>query len=156
MNNSIRHKCEILFTVLSLVIIPQSGCRSQDDEIPISTYSNEARKIFRVARDKFEFHREAEADALLNEALNLDPLFPQAHIYKALTSSMSEEIDKSIEMATANASRATEAEQLFMAALKAYKWGKTRKRRSNSSSRSLICTQKMPVRAGCWAGYITK
>ena len=124
MNNSIRYKCGILFTVLALVIIPQIGCQGQGDEIPISTYSNEARKIFREARDKYEFKRVAEADTLLTEALKKDPLFPQAHIYKALTSSASEDIDKSLEMATANASRATEAEQLFISALKAHHWEK--------------------------------
>ncbi|MFC2163843.1 tetratricopeptide repeat protein [Acidobacteriota bacterium] len=124
MNNSIIYKCGIFFTVLAFVILPQVDCQSQDDEIPISTYSNEARKIFRQARDKYEFKRVAEADAQLTEALNKDPLFPQAHIYKALTSSASEDIDKAIEMATANASRATEAEQLFIAALKAFQWEK--------------------------------
>lgn len=117
-------KCGILLSILALVILPQLGCQSQSDEIPISTYSSEARKIFIEARDKYEFHREVEADALLNEALSKDPLFPQAHIYKALTSSTSEEIDKALEMASANASRATEAEQLFISAIKAANWEK--------------------------------
>jgi len=124
MKNSTKNWCVILFTVLALALIPQIGCQRQGDEIPISTYSNEARKIFREARDKYEFHREREADALLNEALKKDPLFPQAHIYKALTSATSKSIDKAIEMATANINRTTEAEQLFVAAIKAFHWGK--------------------------------
>jgi len=124
MNFSMRFKSGSLCAVLVISIIPYIGCQSQDDQIPISTYSNEAKKIFKEARDRYEFHREAEADELLSEALEKDPLFPQAHIYKALTSSTSEGLDRALEMATANTERATEAEQLLIAAFKAFHWEK--------------------------------
>ncbi|MBN1224893.1 MAG: tetratricopeptide repeat protein [Candidatus Aminicenantes bacterium] len=108
--------------ILGSLMILQPGCRSRPKEIPISTYSKEARNLFRDARAKFEFHHTEEADALLSAALKKDPLFAQAHVYKALTSSASDEIDQAIAKATTNASRTTKAEQVLISAIKAFRW----------------------------------
>ncbi|MGD9344685.1 MAG: tetratricopeptide repeat protein [Candidatus Aminicenantes bacterium] len=100
------------------------GCQKQSKEIPITSYSDEAEKLFIEARDKYEFLHREKADALLREALEKDPLFAQAHIYRILTCAATDEIEKAVEKAAKNADRATEGEQLLIKAFKAQYWEK--------------------------------
>ena len=110
--------------VFVLFFLFQAGCQKQTKEIPVTSYSDEAKKLFIEARDKYEFLRREKADALLQEALEKDPLFAQAHIYRILTCAATDEIENAAEKATKNAHRASEGEQFLIAALKAHYWEK--------------------------------
>jgi len=102
----------------------QFGCQKESKEIPITSYSDEARQLFIEARDKYEFLHREKADALLQEALKKDPLFAQAHIYRILTCAETDAIENAVEKATKNADRASKAEQLLISAFKAHYWEK--------------------------------
>jgi tetratricopeptide (TPR) repeat protein len=102
----------------------QIGCQKQTKEIPVTSYSNEAKQLFIEARDKHEFLHREKADALLREALEKDPLFALAHIYRILTCAATDEIESAVEKATKNAYRASEGEQFLISALKAHYWEK--------------------------------
>src|SRR5262245_25967431 len=54
-------------------------------EIPLTTKSAEARKIFLDARQKYEIIRVDEARDLFAKAIEKDPKFALAHLYRAFT-----------------------------------------------------------------------
>jgi tetratricopeptide (TPR) repeat protein len=113
--------CVSLFFVLFCF---QVGCQKQNKEVSVTSYSNEAKQLFIEARDKYEFLHREKAEVLLREALEKDPLFAQAHIYRTLTCASTDEIESAVEKATKNAYRASEGEQLLIAALRAHYWEK--------------------------------
>jgi tetratricopeptide (TPR) repeat protein len=102
----------------------QVRCQKQSKEVPVSSYSDEAKQLFIEARNKYEFLHREKAETLLREALKKDPLFAQAHIYRALTCAATDEIESAVEKATKNAYRASEGEQFLILALKEYYWEK--------------------------------
>jgi tetratricopeptide (TPR) repeat protein len=105
-------------------LIFQASCQKQSKEVPVTSYSDEAKLLFIEARNKFEFLHREKAEALLQEALEKDPLFAQAHIYRTLTCAATDEIENAVEKATKNAYRASEGEQYLIVALKAHYWEK--------------------------------
>jgi tetratricopeptide (TPR) repeat protein len=102
----------------------QTGCQKQSKEVPVTSYSKEAKQLFIEARNKYEFLHREKAEALLREALNKDPLFAQAHIYRTLTCAATDEIENAVEKASKNAYRASKGEQFLILALKAHYWEK--------------------------------
>jgi tetratricopeptide (TPR) repeat protein len=114
----------ISVSILSVFFVLQTGCQKQKKEVPVTSYSKEAKTIFIEARNKYEFLHRDKAEVLLREALEKDPLFAQAHIYRILTCTATDEIKNAVEKATTNAYRASEGEQLLIAALKAHYWEK--------------------------------
>jgi tetratricopeptide (TPR) repeat protein len=111
-------------SLFCLCFLFQISCQKQPREIPVTSYSAEAKKLFIEARDKYEFLHREKADALLQEAIDKDPLFAQAHIYRILTCAATDEIENAVEKATKNAYRASEGEQLLITAFKAHYWEK--------------------------------
>jgi tetratricopeptide (TPR) repeat protein len=102
----------------------QASCQRQSKEIPITSYSDEAKQLFIEARNKYEFLHREKAETLLKEAIEKDPLFAQAHIYRTLTCAATDEIENAVEKATKNANRASEGEQFLISALIAHYWEK--------------------------------
>jgi tetratricopeptide (TPR) repeat protein len=84
-------------SILFVFFVFQISCQKQEKEIPVTSYSDEAKQLFIEARDKYEFLRREKAEVLLREAL---------------------------EKATKNAYRASEGEQFLISALKAHYWEK--------------------------------
>lgn len=113
--------CGSLFFVS---FIFQVSCQKQHKEIPVTSYSDEAKQLFIEARNKYEFLHREKAEALLKEALAKDPLFAQAHIYRILTCAATDEIENAVEKAMKNAHRSSEGEQFLISALKAHYWEK--------------------------------
>ena len=111
-------------SLFCLCFLFQISCQKQPKEIPVTSYSAEAKKLFIEARDKYEFLHREKADALLQEAIDKDPLFAQAHIYRILTCAATDEIENAVEKATKNAYRASEGEQFLITAFKAHYWEK--------------------------------
>lgn len=124
MKSSAKYLLWISVSVLFVFFVLQTGCQKQKKEVPVTSYSKEAKSIFIEARNKYEFLQREKAEVLLREALEKDPLFAQAHIYRALTCTATDEIEDAVEKATTNAYRASEGEQLLIAALKAQHWEK--------------------------------
>lgn len=124
MKGSAKSLSGICIYLFCMFLIFQVGCQKQSKEIPVTSYSDAACKLFIEARDKYEFLHRDKADALLQEALEKDPLFAQAHIYRLLTSAATDEIENAVEKATKNAYRASEGEQFLITALKAHYWEK--------------------------------
>ena len=56
---------------------------SSDGEIPVTTSSEDARTYFLQARDALEMTRSTDAEALLDQAIEQDPKFALAYLYKA-------------------------------------------------------------------------
>lgn len=114
----------ICVLVLFVSFVLHVSCQKQHKEIPVTSYSNEAKQLFIEARNKYEFLHREKAEALLREALEKDPLFAQAHIYRMLTCAATDEIENAVEKATKNAYRSSEGEQFLISALKAHYWEK--------------------------------
>ena len=102
MKGSAKFLSWICVSLFFVSFIFQVSCQKQHKEIPVTSYSDEAKQLFIEARNKYEFLHREKAEALLREALEKDPLFAQAHIYRILTCAATDEIDKTIEMALAN------------------------------------------------------
>lgn len=114
----------VFVSLFCVFFIFQASCQKQSKEVPVTSYSKEAKQLFIEARAKYEFLHREKAEALLEEALKKDPLFAQAHIYRILTCASTNEIENAVEKAIKNAYRASEGEQFLITALKAHHWDK--------------------------------
>jgi tetratricopeptide (TPR) repeat protein len=83
-------------------------------EIPITTKSSEARKIFMDARQKSENLRTDEARELFTRAIEKDPKFALAHLYRSFTGVSAMEFQKYLKEAVALAPKASEGERLLI------------------------------------------
>ncbi len=71
-----------VFTILVILQFP-AVVYSQQTEIPITTYSEEALSFFMEGRYRFENIQYANAAALFDEAILTDPGFAMAYLYRA-------------------------------------------------------------------------
>jgi len=124
MKGSAKFLSWICVSLFFVSFIFQVSCQKQHKEIPVTSYSDEAKQLFIEARNKYEFLHREKAEALLREALEKDPLFAQAHIYRILTCAATDEIENAVEKAMKNAHRSSEGEQFLISALKAHYWEK--------------------------------
>lgn len=100
-----------------------SALLADDKEMPITTSSKEAMKLFLDGRDKWEF---AEADAaakLFDQAIEKDPNFAQAYLFRAFTVGGFNVMRKNIEKAEQLMDQVSEGEKHFILFMKSYSEG---------------------------------
>jgi tetratricopeptide (TPR) repeat protein len=89
------------------------------DRIPITTSSDEARKLYLEGRDLNEKLRATDARARFQKAAAKDPEFALAQVGLANTSGTAKEFFEGVDRAVALAGKASEAEKLLICALDA-------------------------------------
>ncbi|MGH7491235.1 MAG: tetratricopeptide repeat protein [bacterium] len=101
-----------VLTAALFVVLPTIA-RAQV-EIPLTTKSTEARKIFLDARQQFESIRMDEARDLFAKAIEKDPKFALAHLYRAFTGISALDFQTHLKEAVTLAPKASEGERLFV------------------------------------------
>jgi tetratricopeptide (TPR) repeat protein len=100
----------------ALLIVVQTGCKpAKSDEVPITTTSKEARKLYIEGRQLAEYYHIDKANELFKRAVELDPEFALAHLYKGGTSVETKDWQESLAKAFSLASKVSEGEQKLIA-----------------------------------------
>ncbi len=92
----------LLAVALTCAFLLTAGCGSQQaglGEIFVSTNSDQARSVFERGLDTFEKFRTVEARELFGKAIEIDPDFAMAHMYRAWCSSTSQEFNEHMQKA---------------------------------------------------------
>jgi tetratricopeptide (TPR) repeat protein len=100
-----------------LIVLPTIAGAQR--EIPVTTKSDEARKIFTEARQMFENVRFAEAREIFSKAIEKDADFAIAHWYRALTSTSAMDFQNHLQKAVALTPKVSEGERLMIEATQA-------------------------------------
>jgi tetratricopeptide (TPR) repeat protein len=113
--------CLCALVSFALLIVVQTGCKSaKSDEVPITTISKEARQLFVEGRELADFSQGEKANALFKRAVELDPDFALAYLFKAGTSLDTTEFKADRAKAISLAPKVSEGEQKLIAAHQAY------------------------------------
>jgi tetratricopeptide (TPR) repeat protein len=113
--------CLCALALFALLIVVQYGCKAaKSDEMPITTKSKEARKLFVEGRELAESSQVDKANGLFGRAIEIDPEFALAYLWKAGTSSDTKEFKEARAKAISLASKVSEGEQKLIAADQAY------------------------------------
>ena len=117
--------------IITLMIVTsfQTGCERREPkekptaaipvEIPITTESDEAREIFLEGRELIENARFDEARELFSRAIEKDPEFALAHLYRSLTGTSAMDRQNHLQHAVALTANVSEGERLQIEALHA-------------------------------------
>ena len=118
----------LIFTLMIATFL-QTGCSSRAKEekpivaiqveVPLTTQSDEARAIFLQARVQFDNLRFSEARELFSAAIEKDPEFATAHLYRAFTATSAMDFQHHLQQAVALAPNVSEGERLFIEAQQA-------------------------------------
>lgn len=108
-----------LVTLILLAVLAGSHCGKQS-EIPITTKSTEARALFLQAREMGEDLHLDEAIVLLNSAIEKDPGFALAYLYRARYIGEPVELKRNLDRAIALIPQASPGEQAIINAYAAY------------------------------------
>ncbi len=92
---------------------------AQVNEIPITTSSSEALKFFKEGRDKSEDFKNAEAASLFDKAIQKDPNFAMAYLYRAQSGGGNTIYMQNLEKAIGLADKVSEGERLEIQYFKA-------------------------------------
>lgn len=112
---------KFVVSVLALLIILQPGCKPKEpEEIPITTESQEARELFLEGRHLIEFQHIGKAEELFGQAIEKDPEFALAWLFKAFVSAETKDFQDALKKAVSLAPDASEAEQKLIAAAQAF------------------------------------
>ena len=103
---------------LSIMPILMVGCGATG-EIPITTSSEEARAVFLEAREMSEHLRTDEAREHFDKAIELDPDFAQAYLYRSFDFTSDEDLKNHLKRAVALIDKVSEGEQLLIRQRKA-------------------------------------
>lgn len=95
-----------------LIVLPTIA--SAQGEIPLTTKSDEARKIFLQARQLFDNVRFDEAREFFSKAVEKDPDFALAHLYRAFTNTSDMDFQSHLQKAVALAPKVSEGERLMI------------------------------------------
>jgi tetratricopeptide (TPR) repeat protein len=110
--------------VLMLLLVWQLGCKTdkseEPQELPITTSSDEARELFIEARNLQEFGHPDKAEKLYDQALEKDPNFALAWIFKAGIAIETGDFQAYLKKALELASTTSEGEQKLLAAYQAF------------------------------------
>jgi tetratricopeptide (TPR) repeat protein len=112
--------CLCALAGLALVIVAQIGCKAaKSDELPITTKSKEARKLFVEGLDLYDFYHLEKASDRFKRAFESDPDFATAYLFHAVTTTETKVFQASLAKAIELAPRVSEGEQKLIAAVKA-------------------------------------
>jgi len=108
-----------LFALVSfaLLLVFQTGCKpAPSDEVPITTKSKDARKLFVEGRNMMENSHYKKAYDLFVQAIEKDSDFALAYLFKAEASSEAKDYQESVAKAVALAPNVSAGEQKIIAA----------------------------------------
>jgi tetratricopeptide (TPR) repeat protein len=88
-------------------------------EIPITTSDGDAQSLFVQGRDLFDNLRYDEAQELFDQALQKDPDFAMANVYRALAATSDADFAKYLDKAVSRKSQVSDGERLIIESLKA-------------------------------------
>lgn len=118
----------------ALLVVLQTGCAgiapkakpaaelipaAEPTEIPITTASEEALAVFLEGRELSDNLREDEAREHFDKAIELDPDFAQAYLYRSFAFTSNEDLKSYLKQAVALADKVSEGEQLLIEQSKA-------------------------------------
>ena len=112
------HALCMLGTVLFVFLY--TGCVEKSTEIPITTKSEEARKVFIEGQEMSDHLRSDEAREYFDKAIELDPDFAQAYLYRSSVSTSNEDLKIHLKKAVALMDKVSEGEQLIIRQSQAY------------------------------------
>ncbi len=112
-------QCKKVYWALLGVML--AGCGSFQEETPITTASEEARKLFVKGRDLYEKLREDEARELLSKAVELDMDFALCHYHLAECAISTIEYETHLKLAVSLASHVSDGERLIIESARALK-----------------------------------
>ncbi len=129
----------VLFSVLiALPLLAGCGQKAEDDSgIPITTASEEARESFIQGREAMEVDRREDARAAFDKAIEADPTFAIAYLYRARLSNSPQEWKKFTDLAQQHKATASEGEQLLIEMIPLY----------IKSDREMVLTQAQKLAA---------
>jgi tetratricopeptide (TPR) repeat protein len=91
-----------LSVFLSIFLIVPLNLAAQVKEVPVTTSSKDALKLFESGRDKFEDMQFHAASTLFDQAIQQDPSFAMAYVYRAQTGGgyniVRENVDKAVSL----------------------------------------------------------
>ncbi|MBA7668004.1 MAG: tetratricopeptide repeat protein [Calditrichaeota bacterium] len=117
---------------VALLVVLQTGCAApaakaepvpvaaEEGEIPITTASEEARAVFLEGREMSEHLRTDEAREHFDKAIELDPDFAQAYLYRSFDFTSDEDLKSHLKQAVALADKVSEGERLLIQQRKAF------------------------------------
>ncbi|MFQ5604324.1 MAG: tetratricopeptide repeat protein [bacterium] len=127
------HKSLLLALVLTVLVTGLISCKTvqtQDDEIPVTTASDEALKLCLEGRDKLSNIEPAAAAKLFEQAIEKDPEFALAHLYRFQCNAGGRQTRlQYLEKAVSLAENVSEGEQLLIMFEKARVDGEGQKRK---------------------------
>ncbi|MCH8957631.1 tetratricopeptide repeat protein [candidate division KSB1 bacterium] len=104
----------------SLLMLAQIGCQTGvEGEITITTKSGEARKLFLEGLQLSENLRGDEAREFFSKAIEADPDFAYAHLYRAFSATSAEDFQEHLDKAVALAPNVSEGERLTIEGVRA-------------------------------------
>jgi len=112
-----------LFALVSfaLLLVLQTGCKpAKSDEVPITTKSKDARKLFIEGRQLMENAHTEKANDLFVQAVEKDPDFALAYLFKAGTAAETKDFQESLAKAVSLAPSVSAGEQKIIAAFQTY------------------------------------
>jgi tetratricopeptide (TPR) repeat protein len=113
--------CLCALISFALIIVAQTGCKpAKSDEVPITTTSSEARQLFIQGRELAEAQHPEKANELFSQAIEKDPEFALAYLFKAGTASDAKLFKEARAKAISLAPKVSEGEQKIIAAHQAY------------------------------------
>ncbi len=107
---------------------------AQVKEVPITTSSKEALNFFLSGRDKFENIEFAEAYAFFDKAIQLDPNFALAYLYRAQSGSGYNVFRQNLDKAISFIDKVSEGEKLLILYFQALYYGNGQKQKNISIS----------------------
>ena len=108
--------CLCALVCFALLIVVQTACKSaKSDEVPITTTSKEARKLYVEGRNLTEFYHVDKANELFKRAVEMDPEFALAHLFKGATSAETKDWQEGLAKAFSLAPKVSEGEQKLIA-----------------------------------------
>ena len=108
--------CPCLLFLFVMAVVTQNACKpAPSGEMPITTKSKEARKLFVEGRDQLEFYHIDKANDLFKRALALDPDFALAQLYHGASAVDTADLQAGLAKAVTLASGASEGERKLIA-----------------------------------------
>jgi tetratricopeptide (TPR) repeat protein len=102
----------ILYVFIVFFLIVPFNIKAQNKEVPITTSSKEALKLFLDGEEKIENAEMANATQLLNKATELDKNFALAYLYLAFSGGGANTFNQNIDKAVSLAEKVSEGERL--------------------------------------------
>lgn len=109
----------MLRAAILLLLLPAGLLLAQTDEVAITTSSTEARDLFVNGRDKFENTEFATAAPLFDQAIQKDPNFALAYLFRAQSGGGGDVFRRNLDKAVSLADKVSPGERLVILATKA-------------------------------------